>query len=271
MMIGNVIRIVFVLLVLGVPTSARDEPLPTPGELAERVLARAKAVEPLWTRYEYRRVSVQQELREDGTVKEETEELYLMVPRDGLVFARLLEKNGASPTAKDLRRDEERHQRALRRREERQRTGRGSSEDRVLSKEILARFDFRIETRERLNGRNTLKIALAPKANPPRERNQMDKVLNRLRGHVWVDESLYDMVRADVHLTEPVRFYAILGIARKLHVVYDAQLVDGQVWFPAKVDLAIDARRLVSQVRTHQTERFFDFKRHDAAALTLQR
>lgn len=268
MMIGKLLGIVVVLLVLGVSTGARDEPLPTPEELAERVLARAKAVEPLWTQYEYRRVSVQKELREDGTVKEENEELYLMVPRDGLVFARLLEKNGAPPTAKDVRRDEERHERALRRREERQRTGRASSEDRVLSKEILGRFDFRIETRERLNGRNSLKIALAPKANPPRERNQMDKVLNRLRGHVWVDETLYDLVRADVHLTEPVRFYAILGIARKLHVMYDAQLVDGLVWFPAKVEMAIDARRLVSQVRTQQTERFFDFKRHEAKTAT---
>jgi hypothetical protein len=270
-MIGHLISVALVLLVLGVPTGARDEPLPTPGELAERVLARAKAVEPLWTQYAYRRASVQKELREDGTVKEETEELYLMVPRDGLVFARLLEKNGAPPTTKDLRRDEERHERAVRRREERQRTGRASSEDRVLSKEILARFDFRIETRERLNGRNTLKIALAPKANPPRERNQIDKVLNRLRGHVWVDEPLYDLVRADVHLSEPVRFYAILGVARKLHVVYDAQLVDGRVWFPAKVEMAIDARRLVSQVRRQQTERFFDFKRHDAAAPKPQR
>jgi hypothetical protein len=271
MVVGKLIGIVLVLLLLGVPADARDEPLPTPGELAERVLARAKQVEPLWTQFEYRRVSVLKELGEDGTVKEETEELYLMVPRDGLVFSRLLEKNGVASTAKDLRRGEERHQRALKRREERQRTGRASSEDRELSKEILERFDFKIEGRERLNGRNTLKIALAPKANPPRERSQTDKVLNRLRGHVWVDEALYDLVRADVHLTQPVRFYAILGVARKLTVLYEAQLVDGQVWFPARFEMAIDARRLVSQVRTHQTERFFDFKRHDAAAGTAQR
>ena len=271
MVVGKLISVILGLLVLGVPTGARDEPLPTPGELAQRLLARAKYVELLWTRYEYRRASVQKELREDGTVKEETEELYLMVPRDGLVFARLLEKNGGPPTAQDLRRDEERHARALRRRDERQRTGRASSEDRELSKEILERFDFRIVGRERLNGRNTLKIALAPKAIPPRERNQLDKVLNRLRGHVWVDEPLYDLVRADVHITEPIRFYGILGLARKLNVVYDAQLVDGQVWFPARFEMAIDARRLVSQVRTHQTERFFDFKRHDAAAGTPPR
>ena len=262
MVVGKLIGIVLVLLVPW--AGAGDDPLPTPGELAERVLARAKEVEPLWTRYEYRRVSVQKELREDGTVKEEHEARYLMVPRDGLVFARLIEKNGAPPTAQDVKRDEERHERAVRRREERRRTGQVSSEDRTLSKEILERFDFRIEKRELLNGRNTLKIALTPKPNPPAERNQIDKVLNRLRGHVWVDESLYDVVRADVQLTEPVRFYAILGIARKLNVVYDAQLVDGRVWFPAKVEMAIDARRLVSQVRTHQTERFFDFKRHDA-------
>jgi hypothetical protein len=88
---------------------------------------------------------------------------------------------------------------------------------------------------------------------------------------VWVDEPLYDLVRADVHITEPIRFYGILGLARKLNVVYDAQLVDGHVWFPARFEMAIDARRLVSQVRTHQTERFFDFKRHDAAARTPPR
>jgi hypothetical protein len=270
-MVRKLIGIVLALLVLGAPAGAHDDPLPTPSELAQRVLARAKSVEPLWTRYEYRRISVHKELREDGTVKKQNEELYRMVPRDGLIFSRLLEKDGAPPTAKDRDRDEERHARALRRREESQRTGRTSSEDRSLSKEILERFDFRIEGRELLNGRNTLRVALAPKANPPKERNQIDKVLNRLRGQVWLDEALYDLVRADVHLTEPVRFYAILGIARKLHVVYDAQLVDGQVWFPATVDIAIDARRLVSQVRTHQTERFFNFKRHEATAPPPQR
>lgn len=270
-MVAKLIGIGLVLLWLGVPAGARDEPLPTPAELAARVLARAKQVEPLWTQYEYRRVSVRKELHEDGTVKEEAEELYRMVPRDGLVFARLLEKNGVAPTASDLKRDEERHQRALKRRAERQRTGRASSEDRELSKEILERFDFRIEGRERLNGRKTLKIALAPKANPLKERSQMDRVLNRLRGHVWVDESLYDLVRADVHLTQPVRYYAILGVARKLTVLFEAQLVDGRVWFPARFEMAIDARRLVSQVRTHQTERFFDFKRHEAAADPSQR
>jgi hypothetical protein len=265
-MIGKLIGIALALLVLGLPAGAYDERLPTPSELAARVLSRAKAVEPLWTRYEYRRLSVHKELREDGSVKEQSEELYRMVPREGLIFARLLEKNGAPPTANDLERDEERHARALRRRDESRRTGRTSSEDRSLSKEILDRFDFRIEGRELLNGRKTFRVALAPKPNPPRERNQIDKVLNRLRGHVWLDEALYDLVRADVQLTEPVRFYAILGIARKLDVRYEAQLVDGLVWFPAMVEIAIDARRLVSQVRTHQTERFFDFRRHDTTA-----
>jgi hypothetical protein len=267
----RMIRTVVVLLVatLAWPLLAagQDAPLPNPSVLKERVLARAKEIEKSGVQelYEYRRTSVRREMKEDGTVKSLEETQYQMVPRDGLPYPRLLSKNGATPSAKDIEDEEKRYQRARKRLEERRRTGKTTSEDRVLSREILDRFDFIIEEREALNGRSAIRVALKPKAGL-KDRTQTDKVLNRLAGHVWVDEADYELVRADMQLTEPVSFYAILGVARKLRAVYEAQMVDAGVWFPARFELEIDARRLVSNIRTKQTEQYFEYRRHEPPA-----
>jgi hypothetical protein len=252
-----------ILVVAATVTLAQESPLPTPAQLGDRMLARAKEVDTsgLWSEYEHRRTSVRREFDSDGTLQKQEESRYQMIPKDGLLFPRLLSKDGHQPTASDLKREADRFERSRRRLEERRRTGQSTSDDRMLSPDVLTRFDVTIEGRELQHGRSILRVALKPKPNPPKARTQTDKVLNRLSGRVWIDEQLCDLVRADVRLTEPVSFYAVIGVARQLRIVYEAQLVEDRVWLPARFDMEMDARRLFSQIRTRQTEEFSDYAR----------
>ena len=73
-----------------------------------------------------------------------------------------------------------------------------------------------------------------------------DKVLNRLSGVVWVDETEFEVVKLDVHLTEKVSMWGgLLGSMETFQMsLLRARSQEG-VWFNQSFNLALEGRRLL--------------------------
>src|SRR5207249_318826 len=109
--------------------------------------------------YTYRRSSVIEELRSDGSVESREKREYDVYHFDAGMFQKLLSKNGMPLSEGDLKREDERLEN-FRTREASKRSA--ADQEKVLN-DIVNAFDFKLVRRESRNDRSSLVLTFKPK------------------------------------------------------------------------------------------------------------
>lgn len=254
-------RRLFVVLLFTALVSAQSAPPKPPDlhEVMQRVVQRAKWEKEarLDARYTYRQKRTVDKLDSDGKVTEHTVTLFEVIPVGDDTNFRMIEKNGRPLTADEQRKEAEREAKSR----QSLRNARKSHEDDVpLDQELIDRYNFTYLGEELLSGRRALIFEFSPKPGDLPEKRRMDRVLNHLRGKVWIDLATYAISKADVVLTEPVRFFIGLGAVRALHLTVDMSPVDGQWLLPRATAISYDARAFFSTIRVNQHSEYSDYR-----------
>ena len=229
-------------------------------ELMERVVQRAKWEKEarLDARYTYRQKRTVDKLDNDGKVSEHTVMLFDVIPVGDDTYFRMIEKNGRPLTADEQRKEAEKERRF---RESLKKARKPSDDNDVeVNQELLRRYDFNYRGEEAVNGRTALVLDFAPKAGALPEKRKIDRVMNRLRGTVWIDHATYAISKVDITLIEPVKFFVGLGAVRALHFYGDMSVVDGQWLLPRQMAVSYDARALFTTVRVNQHSEYSDYR-----------
>jgi hypothetical protein len=234
-------------------------------DVMQRVIQRAKWEKEarLDARYAYRQKRTVDKLDSDGKVTEHTVMLFDVIPMGDSALYRMIEKNGRALTADEQRKEAEKEAKF---RESLKKARKPQDDDVEMNEELLGRYNFTYGGEDSVNGRKALVLNFAPKPGGLPEKRRMDRMLNRLRGTVWIDQATYALSKADVSLIEPVKFFVGLGVVRALRFTVDMSAVDGQWLLPRQAAVSYDARALFSNIRVNQRSEYSEYRSVNASA-----
>jgi hypothetical protein len=237
-------------------------------EILKRVAERAESEKTsnIDSRYGFSMLSIQEQLDNEGKVKEHTELQYETVLVEGHPYQKLVAKNGKPLFGKDLKKenDREKHFRKEIAQEQsrKNKDKRDSDEDDIdLSMSLFSAYQISLLGEESVAGRPSYKLSFLPKpgAKLPGH-GWKNEILSRLEGQAWVDKEFFSVTRLDMHLTESTSFLLGLGSLNNLDVRFEQRALQEGIFMPAEMEIAFEARKLFSTVHVKQMDRYFDYK-----------
>jgi hypothetical protein len=130
-----------------------------------------------------------------------------------------------------------------------------------LTDDILERFTFTVTGRTNRMRRPALVLEFAPRADAP-NRNMADRIVNKISGVIWVDESDSEIVRLDLKMNEPVKFWGgILGQLDRFEWTLLRRRSPFGAWFNESSNGMVQIRKLFTSTRFRISEESFGFRR----------
>jgi hypothetical protein len=211
-------------------------------------------------RFLYSRTNVIEELDANNKLKKRIVKTYVVQQIQGLPQSKLLVVDGRPLNAAEQRwhvADEQRLQRTL-------------TEDKApdyakpkpwLTDDILERFTFTVTGRTNRMRRSVVMLEFQPRADAP-NRNLTDRIVNKISGAVWVDERDAEIVRLDLKMTEPVKFWGgILGQLDRFEWTLWRRRSALGPWFNERSSGMVQIRKLFTSTRFRISEESFNFRR----------
>jgi hypothetical protein len=214
--------------------------------------------------YRYRLRVTTVMLDKDGNSEQPDVEVYEVTPIQGIPQERLVEKNGRTPTAQELKEAEKRSERDRKRRTEHvQREFR-------FGPQFVAANDFQLARTEEIAGRVTDVITFTPKKKLPKGVDKSE--FKNIAGTLWIANRGPEpvLVRQEMHLTRPLRIaVGILASAAEasFQVDYTAppdSAPPGQPpipWLPRRTEFYINMRVFGVKMRPKVIREYAQFVR----------
>jgi hypothetical protein len=252
--------------IFGSSWAQSGQDLPRTEEIINKAVQRAKwsEAQDYERKYAYTQLTVTEKLDGNGSVKERQERVYHVFPIQGASYYRLVQKDGKPLSAKELKQEQERERKFRQDLAQKKRPAKGDDDDDdvAFDEELVSKYHFEMKGQEQINGRSAFVLTFKPKSKDLPIKRQMDRLLNKLTGTIWIDEQEYEITRADAHLTEPVKVgLGLLAAVRKLDLLFEQMKVNDGVWLPIRVRMSIDGRYLFTSLRQKQNVQWSDFKK----------
>ena len=259
------------LALAATPTAAQDgsRPLPDPETFLEQVRAHQGTDRLLLSQYTY--IEERTEMPR-GRPDEATTELVQIFPAvdPEQTYIRLLAVDGEPLEPDEVeKRDRKRREQRVKRAERLAREGVSEWEKRRqedmeqrrsegdLIEEVLNIFDFRMVRREFMDGYTTIIVSFTPRRDA-KPRTRQGKLFKKARGHLWISEEEYRVVRVEAETIEDATIG--FGLIGRLHkgstFSFRFRKVNDEIWLPARTHLTGSGRALL--FRTFNFENIID-------------
>ncbi len=190
----------------------------------------------------------------------------------GRPYRKLIAKDDKPLPEKEARREEEKMDRELARREnmrpqEQASLDKKREESRKFLREVPEAFKFTLAGEETISGKQAWVIDAEP--NPDFQPKTMQaRILTRLRGKVWIDEGEYQWVKADMQVLDTISLgLALFRIAPGGTIHFEQKRVNDEVWLPQRLEIRADARlAYVKKIRTEIDISYKDYRKFQADA-----
>jgi hypothetical protein len=229
---------------------AGAEELPSTDNVLKRVQARMETVcaDSPTNRLHYYRTNVVEELDSSGKLKKRTVKIYEALQVQGFPRSRLLVIDGRHLSAAEQQwhiAEEQQLQKTL----TQDKAVDYSKPKPWLTDDVLDRFDFTVTGRTNRMRRAVLILEFKPKPNAPNH-NMTDRIINKISGALWVDEVESEIVRLDLHMSEPVKFWGgILGQLDRFDWTLLRRRSQFGIWFNDTSSGMVQIRKLFTSTR----------------------
>jgi hypothetical protein len=210
--------------------------------------------------------SLDEEFDSTGAVKTRADRVVQMIPLGpNMRVRRVLEKDGKATSVAERKAEWDQEQKFIAEAHKRKPGARRKNSeegDMGFTSALVAKYEWKLQGTEVLDGRPTYVLSLEPKKDLP-VHNMMDRILNKVAGKVWFDTQEFEIVRADAHLTENASVLAGLAASMKrADIFFEQARMDDGAWLMRKINVHIDARiALVKAIREHHMEEHRDFRK----------
>ena len=249
--------------------NASDQSLPRASEVVAAMLERsAKVANAEHSRtWAYDKITVADQLGEEGEVTSTVEKLHRVKVYRGVPFSRLVRIQGQPLSPEELRKEDKREAEFRQRISGRDPSKVASSKEPLIMKELVDRYEFEVRKREMIDGRPTLEVAFGIKPGKQVEKNLQDRILNRLAGTVWVDEATSEVAGLNVSLTKgfSLGLLGILGSLSECKFSLTRQPMTDGTWLPTTQETRITARKLATSVHFRVKEESRNFQPEPAS------
>ncbi|HUS34870.1 MAG TPA: hypothetical protein VM680_05920 [Verrucomicrobiae bacterium] len=255
-------RVVVICFLLAAAVGARGRELPAAAEVLTRVQERMEKVyaESVTNRFEYRRTNIIEELDGSGKLRDRTVKAYEVIQMQGLPRAKLVAVDGRALSASEQKwrvAEEQRLQKTL----AGDKAPDYSKPKPWVNEDMLARFDFKVTGRTNYLRRQMLILEFTPKKDAP-SRGMADRIINKVSGAIWVDESESEIARLDLRITESVKFWGgILGQLDRFNFTMLRRPSPQGIWFNESSDGMVQIRKLFTSTKYKISEQAYAFDR----------
>ena len=197
-----------------------------------------------------------------------TTEVSEVTPLLGTPYERLVAKNGHPLSPEERRKEEEKFQKTLQRRQnessqERAARLRKYESDWSFLKDLPNAYTYKLVGEEAVNARPAWLVQMTPRPDfrPVTSRGAM---LKHIEGRLWIDKAEVQWARADAHVIDPISIgwiIARIGAGADIHL--DFERVAEGVWLPQDIDINGSAR--IMMVHRKDLKEHVAFSRYSRA------
>ena len=198
-----------------------------------------------------------------GTPLKSEEKLYQVTLIGGFPFKRLVKIQGRELSSEELRKEDAKEERFRQRFVSADPKKAVARKEGMVTTELLDRYQLAVEDRVVLSNRATLVLTFKPKAGNLPSKTIEDKLLNRMRGRLWIDEGDADTARLEVSLAEPISlgWFGLLGSLTQCDMTLERQRMPDGVWINTRQALLIQCRKLTATMRFRTSEECSGFEK----------
>lgn len=183
----------------------------------------------------------------DGKKEVEVSEV---VPLDGTPFQRLISKDGKSLSPEEQRKEDQKFQRELRKRQEESPAERQArvakfDKDRAFISEVPDAYDFQLIGDDVVNGRPAWVVKLTPRPGfvPKAPHAEM---LRHIEGKVWIDKQDQQWAKAEARVIDTISIGLIVArIEPGAHITLEMSRVNSGLWVTKEISVTGAARVLL--------------------------
>jgi hypothetical protein len=214
--------------------------LPTAAEIVPKVLARDEATTAALKKYRYHQTVRTERLNPDGTVRHAEALETIVRPGQGNDFSVVGDRGlqGALLAPTEKQRKEEKESEKLK--------------ASFSLRRLAPRFDIRVAERAAWEGRPAYVLAFTPKAGLAPAGGKIERILDQMRGRMWVATDDFTILHTEASLAHPVALAWFLATMTGLDFNYRTQrLPDGET-VPAAFDIDYKIEVLTHAIRQRQ-------------------
>jgi hypothetical protein len=182
-------------------------------------------------------------LDSSGQVKSQKIEEWETVVIYGEPHRRMLQRNGKALSAEDQRKEQEKLDAAVAKRERetpQQRARREADfehereKDREFLREVPDLFDFKLLGEEKIDGHDVWVISATPKPDAHPKHGDA-KPLLKVEAKVWIDKQEYQWVRLEAETTATISFGLFIArLSPGATLIFEQERVNDDVWLPKR-------------------------------------
>jgi hypothetical protein len=203
-------------------------------------------------------------------IKKTQKETYEVMILGGHDYERLIERDDKPLSPKQAREEEDKLDKEIERRKhesaaDKAKIAKQRQEQRKFLDEVPEEFDFQLLGVEDISGKPAWVISAQPKRGyQPKARGA--KLIQNMRGKVWIDQSEYQWVKVQAEATGKLSYgLGMLKIDPGATVTFEQTRVNDEIWLPAHASIRFNGRAaLFVPLRDEIDMQFRDYKKFQA-------
>jgi hypothetical protein len=173
-----------------------------------------------------------------------------VAPLEGTPYERLLTKDGRALTPEEQRKEDEKYDRELRRRQAESKRERAAriqkyEKERSFLADLPNAYDFKLLGEDLVNGRPAWVVELTPRPGfvPT---TQHGSLLKHIEGKLWIDKKDLQWAKAEANVIDIVSIGLILArIGPGAHITLSFERISDALWLPKDINIKGSARVLL--------------------------
>ena len=232
-----------------------------------------RSVERDWTdfsarkNYTYQQTVEIRQFAKDRTLAHRESQTHEMMILAGRPYERLTARDHKALSEKNAKKEQEKVDRELKRRQaespaERASYERKRSEERQFIREIPDAFHFRLLGTETVSGQPTWVIEAEPKPDYRPKRSEA-KMFQRLRAKIWIEQASFHWVKLDAEALGNLSFdFGLVRVERGATIHYEQTRVNDEIWLPSAALVRADARlAVIKKMRAEFDAHYCDYRK----------
>ena len=183
----------------------------------------------------------------NGNLSSKEIQTYEFMVLGGRPYGKLVERDDKSLPAKEARKEQERVDKESAKRQhesasDKAKEDQDRAEERRYLREVPEAFNLTVQGTEEIGGRPVWIIGAQPKPGY-KPKIKRAEILAHLRGKIWVDQTDYQWVKAEVEVIDPISFgLGLVKLAPGAVLNFEQVRVNDEVWLPSLIRVRADAR-----------------------------
>jgi hypothetical protein len=139
--------------------------------------------------------------------------------------------------------------------------------DEAQISDFLRAETFTNPGREMFRGHEVITFDFA--GNPDyKPKKEIDRIIQKLVGVMWVDEQAREIVRLEAHFAESVKVGGglLASLQKGSNFVFEQEKVNGEVWLPSYAEVHLAGRIVFVKLKQNAVDRYSDYKKFRVGA-----